>query len=192
MAAKLKNDPADSPNTRLMKALRIGGKDLDLNRAGEISPSQQRKTHRTFVIYVLLTAVFVLVIEGYALQSILWMSSQERAASPFPLLLVLITLAVAGVVATVIYHQHKKVTTGYVIAFTGRVRKYFPNRLGKSSPSPLLIVINYTEETERIFPVTDGSYEVYIEDETYTVYSPSFAQDTIIAAEHVPGESIGK
>jgi hypothetical protein len=190
MFAKLKNEPEKSPNARLMEAMCLSDEDIALNRAGEISPLQKERMDRAFFWQCLFAGGVLLFIGALIISSVQTnVPVQARASNPLTWILsagVLIALGIAGKFART---HFTNMAAGRAIAFTGRVRKHAPSSTGKNAPPPLLIVIDYQSEQERIFEVNDGSYNAYIEGQTYTIYSPSFNEKKIIAAEHVPEDS---
>jgi hypothetical protein len=169
---RLRTRPDESPSVRLLRVMRLGSEDIDINREGHISPTQKKRLELEFGF----KAAFI-----GTLSLILIVASFEFFLTADLILLLLLLLSIAGAIAFYVVHRHKKnLSTGEAVAFKGRIKKH---HLPKQW---LLIVIDFEDRNERIYKVDSNVYETFIEGDTYTIYSPSFWLERVISAEHHP------
>ena len=179
MTSPKRKHPQDSPTVRLMKRMRLSGKDLDLNRAGELSDRQKRRLHRGFFFRVFLCTMWAL---GYVILfvSIMIITPLNRLISS-PMTYIEIGAVCAGIwFLRHICKQHlKNVSTGHVVAFTGRVKKH-----------PVFGLTLIHEQDGKTIERTYNEngiwqYSAFLDGETYTIYSPAFDLSRFVSAEHI-------
>jgi hypothetical protein len=172
----------DNPTIRLMKAMRFGGKDLDLNRQGILSDSQKRLLRQDFWGYGILTALLMpwfIIIFTSLFRPIM---PDRGAGHPSIYFLAAVVGFTILLFICVLYWQNKNIAKAHVVAFTGRVKKLPAHR------QYVIMVINHRDRAERLYNVGYWVYHAFIEDETYSVYSLSFDQMRAVAAEHLPSK----
>jgi hypothetical protein len=189
--AKHKHQPEKSPNVRLLEALDLTERDIKMNRAGKLSVRQKDRLNQAFLWQTIFIGGVSLCFGGLIMQAVLInIPAQSRLSNPLTWLLGVGVLIALYIAITLIRSHRENMSTGQATAFTGRVRTHVPSQGGKNPPPPLLIVIDYESEQERIFEVRDGSLGAYIEGQTYTIYSPSFDPKKILSAEHIPTDAM--
>jgi hypothetical protein len=170
---KRKNMASSDLTTPLMLTLNFSSKDLAINREGEMTKTQQDRFNGSCLGTVILAGVIAFLV---------WVT-YTVAASHGPRLITLImmvfTVGVFAIGGSEI-EKRRKSFKGHVLSYTGRVRKH------ANAKEFILIVINHTDKTERIFPVLSQVYNAFIDGETYTLYMPSVAPTTFLSAEHIP------
>jgi hypothetical protein len=173
-----RKQPEDTPTVRLMKAMHFGGKDLDFNRASELSEGQKRQLHREFWGQMLWVSFFPLFFGVWFPSIYHHIPADQRASNPATYLMAIMILGMGIGFIYAVYQHYKNVSRAHVTVFTGRVRIYSSTR-----EAGILIAINYADETEHFY--TGGS-AAFIDGETYQIYSLSYWDHKIISAEHVP------
>jgi hypothetical protein len=181
ISLKRKNDVEDSPTVRLMKRMRLSGKDLDLNRAGELSESQKRPMLRIYFGRMFLCALWAVGIGIGWFGSIVGIPMERRTANPWIDMIGVVPFIGVGIFVYAYYQYRHQVLSGQVVTFRGIVRKY-PHPLWYGH---LIRVINSEDQTERIYNVGYWLCPAFIEGETYTFYIPSFDQSRFVSAEHI-------
>ena len=167
----------ESPTVRLLKAMTLGSKDIEINREGDISDLQKGYLHREFWVLTFFSGGFsVFIILGVGLQNV---SRRPLLLAMPPVSVLIICLVLAALLYTIRQH-YRNVAAGQAVAFTGRVRKH------STSKEWLLIVVNYDKRTEHIYDVDRAVYNAFLEGETYTIYAPSYWLKKIISGEHHP------
>lgn len=175
MNNKPKNDFA-ALQTALMQALSFTSKELAMNREGEMSRKQgDRFSGKALGMLILgvLVAFLVCVTVGVI-------------ASNSPRIIAFVLAVFTGIILVAARSQiedRRKNFKGRVVSYTGRVRK-----IG-SDKSLQLMVINYEDQTERIFVVGANVYNAFVDGLTYTLYLPVNWEHLILSAEPMAVET---
>ena len=171
-----RKDLSDSAMTPLMNVLHFSSKDLAINREGDITEGQKKRIqwHDTLLHLALVGFAIFLFALAYEV------ARQSFAGNILTLSLAALGCGALAVIPFSIEATRKNLSTVHIVPFTGRVRK-----IG-SYKAPQLMVIDYADYSERIFPVSSSVYNAFIDGETYTLYCPSYALHSFISAEHIP------
>jgi hypothetical protein len=172
----------DTPTVRLMKRMRLSGKDLDLNRAGELSETQKRRMLRIYFLRMFSCALLAVGMGIGFFGSIVGISVERLTANPWIYLMGAAPFAGVGVSIYAYYQYRRQVWSGQVLAFTGIVSKY-PHLLWYGH---LIRVANFEGQGERDYNVGYWVCPAFLEGETYTIYAPEFDLLRVVAAEHIP------
>ena len=164
----------DTPTVHLMKRMRLSGKDLDLNRAGELSETQKKRVRRSALWLLAFPAFYVVYMVFIAYITLV--SNQGVVIANLFAGGVLIVAFI--IVRAVLYWQNRKMSGAHVITFTGHAVKH----------PGLIIAIDYEARTQHVYSADKTIHEAFIEGETYTFYAPSFEPTKILSALHVPAE----
>jgi hypothetical protein len=174
----------DTPTVHLMKRMRLSGKDLDLNRAGELSETQKRRMLRIYFGRMFLCALLAVGIGIMMFGSIVGIPQQRRMANPWIDMMGIAPFSGVGIAVYAYRRYRHQISSGQVVPFTGIVRKYaHPLWYGH-----LIRVMNSEGQTERVYNVGYWLCPTFLEGETYTIYSPAFDLERVIAAEHIPSK----